>query len=883
MDALQLQTCTVDLQRGVVAHFDGGTTAHLSTLELSLLRYLAARPGEEVTREALHRDVWGNHGPLVGRAVDRTLSRLRKKVERDSGAPDHLITVFGRGVVFLPGRTPRPASTSPSTVLPGFLGRFVGREHLLDRLRALLAGPDRLVTLVGLPGVGLGRTMAELVRRGHAPTPVHHASAGGSLHVPPGTRLLLLDGPPVTDLADTIRHLLGSHPNLRVVQVGPPPLGLPGEVRVRVGGLPPSEGIELLRQRMAAVQQGPLATHGLRAVSEAVGGLPAALEAVATGLGTHALTSDSPELARDLALAAIGPRLRARLDHLAPDAHTFLWHLSGVRGRIDTHLLDALVPELPSGERLRLLRVATEAGLLDAVDRGCWSIHPLVRAVLLAQAGRSTEAHARHAAYFAHPDRLSAPWSVARHRLLDHIDAVVTLTDSGPIEAAVSALRSAHRVAGRLGQMPALEAPVNTLLDVIPTHHPHAAFVRTCSAWAAWYAGRPDATARAAAAVGSLTDDNTVSDLVFAWCCHGVLLHRTRQTDAAEAALRQALDHARHSTTPRDATAAHTNLANLFRDTDRLAEAAHHYAHALASARLAGSAHLEASVLFNRAGLDRKLGDRTTAMHHLEGASQLLLADDDRRRAMSALRVAARVAWECGEVGRSDKWLQQAIHLADAQDFTRARVDLAIDLASHKGALGDLAAARSLLEGAREHLRTLDHPLGEAVVLGNLGRVFLHLDDPTSALACVRAALAVHATIEAPAQRAICHGSLGDALAALDDPDGARTAWRQALEVASPLVQAFFASPLSTLTPNPEDALQLRTHAEDALPSLGDTTIRVEAICRLGDAWQAAGDTARARALLRQARRRLRTLPIRHDAAPAVRAVAALQDALTRG
>ena len=64
----------------------------LTELECAALAHLAARPGEVVTREALLVEVWGYAEGVVSRAVDHTMSRLRKKI----GA-DRIETVRGLG------------------------------------------------------------------------------------------------------------------------------------------------------------------------------------------------------------------------------------------------------------------------------------------------------------------------------------------------------------------------------------------------------------------------------------------------------------------------------------------------------------------------------------------------------------------------------------------------------------------------------------------------------------------------------------------------------------------------------------------------------------------------------------------------------------------
>lgn len=100
-EVLSLAACTIDLVRGTVVRLDGGSEA-LTTKELELLSYLAARPGAVVDREELHRDVWGQRAGLLTRSADHTVARLRAKIEDDPAAPRHVLTVHGRGYRFVP-------------------------------------------------------------------------------------------------------------------------------------------------------------------------------------------------------------------------------------------------------------------------------------------------------------------------------------------------------------------------------------------------------------------------------------------------------------------------------------------------------------------------------------------------------------------------------------------------------------------------------------------------------------------------------------------------------------------------------------------------------------------------------------------------------------
>jgi len=88
-----------DLDRGELSV--DGTPVRLTTVEVQLLKILAARPGVPFSRDDLmhHTDANIDGG---GRAVDVQVTRLRRKIEPDSKLPRYLQTVRGKGYVLMP-------------------------------------------------------------------------------------------------------------------------------------------------------------------------------------------------------------------------------------------------------------------------------------------------------------------------------------------------------------------------------------------------------------------------------------------------------------------------------------------------------------------------------------------------------------------------------------------------------------------------------------------------------------------------------------------------------------------------------------------------------------------------------------------------------------
>lgn len=70
-----------------------GATVRLTEAEVAMLRVLAARPGDVVSREDLAKKT----GAGLERSVDVQMTRLRRKVEIDPRAPVYLQTVRGVG------------------------------------------------------------------------------------------------------------------------------------------------------------------------------------------------------------------------------------------------------------------------------------------------------------------------------------------------------------------------------------------------------------------------------------------------------------------------------------------------------------------------------------------------------------------------------------------------------------------------------------------------------------------------------------------------------------------------------------------------------------------------------------------------------------------
>lgn len=78
-----------------------GTPQELTEKEAMILKVLAERPGDIVSREDLLERVWGYDVFPSTRTVDNFILKLRKRFERDPAQPRHFLTVWGVGYRFL--------------------------------------------------------------------------------------------------------------------------------------------------------------------------------------------------------------------------------------------------------------------------------------------------------------------------------------------------------------------------------------------------------------------------------------------------------------------------------------------------------------------------------------------------------------------------------------------------------------------------------------------------------------------------------------------------------------------------------------------------------------------------------------------------------------
>ncbi len=80
----------------------GGEPLEMPRREFQVLRMLASRPGEVISRSELLDQVWGLDAYPTTRTVDNHIASLRAKLESNPAEPAHILTVRGVGYKWVP-------------------------------------------------------------------------------------------------------------------------------------------------------------------------------------------------------------------------------------------------------------------------------------------------------------------------------------------------------------------------------------------------------------------------------------------------------------------------------------------------------------------------------------------------------------------------------------------------------------------------------------------------------------------------------------------------------------------------------------------------------------------------------------------------------------
>jgi two-component system alkaline phosphatase synthesis response regulator PhoP len=78
-----------------------GEEIKLSPREYELLHYFLVKAGRALSREQILNDVWGYDCMVTPRSIDRFVTTLRQKIEKDPQHPEHIQTVREYGYKFI--------------------------------------------------------------------------------------------------------------------------------------------------------------------------------------------------------------------------------------------------------------------------------------------------------------------------------------------------------------------------------------------------------------------------------------------------------------------------------------------------------------------------------------------------------------------------------------------------------------------------------------------------------------------------------------------------------------------------------------------------------------------------------------------------------------
>jgi len=427
-----LENGQLDLEAAIFRARSGDVT--LTQTEVRLLRYLLERPGQDLSREQLHVDVWGYAPSVQSRSCDTAMRRLRAKVERDPAKPTHLLTVPALGYRFAPLASRETAPSEPEN-------DFIGQVSALQLIQSALDAPGRLVAVTGPPGVGKSRVAAEAVRRADGP-PALHLDCSGILDPPQllcavADRLSLppedahaaqigrvLELQPITLFLDNCEHLLEDAStwagwadralDARILVTSR--TRLPGHraVEVRVAPLDVADAVRLFAHRSDRVVSVDEADV-VREIVTSCDCLPLAIELAAARARLMAPRDLLRRLNRSLTLlrdrsrtprhATLEATLRVSWELLSHEEQTALGQATVFTGGFDLGAAEAVI-QLGVNDTLDVFEALADHSLLRLETKQTGTritLSETVRAFASERAAETTMSDAlrRHAAYYA--------------------------------------------------------------------------------------------------------------------------------------------------------------------------------------------------------------------------------------------------------------------------------------------------------------------------------------------------------------------------------------------------------------------------------------------------------------------------------------------------
>lgn len=671
-----------------------------------------------------------------------------------------------------------------------FSGAVIGRRHELSQIRSRLQQEDcRLLTLLGPPGVGKSATAraalagidaaGEVAARWVPLEDLQHADQfpgrvaerlGLTLDGarPPWDalskalgdtpRLLVLDNVEHLDLGVDLGRLLFANRGLRILATSRAPLGVAGEWRLTLEGLPLPDADEraadVLRHndavRLFEARARPLAPEFDLAAEAAdlvrllheVEGLPLAIELLAAWR-------------RLMPVREIVAELQASLDVLEPAVPSE----RGVRasfakgwqqlGPVEQRVLGqmALLPGPVDREMARTVLQAALPALAALVDRslvraegdGSFGLHPLIRRCARPLAGDDTMLRERHARFLAHRFARAAPRPAERHAKMG---------------AALAHVRAAWQWAVQTRDASVLGA-------LLPAYGDHLL------QRGLWQEGQQAMAEAVQALAGAATDGaeamrQAVQALTDAWIHRAEFEYRAGQLDASLDSAARGLEQAERLGDTRLQVMA-LNIAGLVRwQRGDHAQARALVERGLPMVQAHGDRLIEARTCSLLALVDRAQGHHDAALDGYRRAIGLYRAEDDLSSLPKLYNNLGALLNAMDRPREASEALQEGLHLVRLSGNRSSEPFLAVNLALAHERQGDVERAWSWSERALDVTRQIGEPMIEAAAWLTKARLTARRDcSDRAALSAVWRALAIGERLRSPPLLVTCIASGG--------------------------------------------------------------------------------------------------------------------------
>jgi tetratricopeptide (TPR) repeat protein/DNA-binding winged helix-turn-helix (wHTH) protein len=870
--------CVVDLHRHVV-QFDDQERV-LTSREVALLQYLGARPGQTISMEEIHREVFGYAPAVQSRAAFHAVQRLRRKLEPDPAAPQHLITVYGTGYRLM---------VDPSEAAPCLFGRQTELAWL--RRASRLA---RLVTVTGLGGIGktalvraarLGGPWVQLGRQG-LPDPSRALGAVFGIELtsddPVGQvgRALSAYGPLTVvldevegvqeELAACLARWLERAPRVHFVLTSRTPLSLYGEQVLALDPLPvpaPSAPPEEMAASPAVqlfLSRAPGRKGEAAALVRQLEGYPLAIELAAACSPEVALPTlrgsphDAVRTAIEWSWSTLSPPAREALAQVSVFAAPFLLEAA------------EQVLELPRGTWVAdVLQELVDRSLLQRLGARFWALEP-VRRFAAAHLAPREPVEVRHGALYARlpsesglaPLEDLADAEVACRRALArgrHDVAVATacavahrLGYSGPYTAAIALLHEVVEHTGdlrcemQLARLLGLvgDPAARSRIEGVLARAEEPALRARAMLTALWLRPPPPETRaqleEALALFQRLGDWGRQAQTMAALAR---LEQREGRLSSATALSLRALDLHRRTGSRLGEAVLLSQLGRLEMAQSNFDTAAGWFERALGLYQELGTSVAEGTTLGDLAHLAQKRGQSAEAAELYERALGL-------HRQSGYVQLQARMLVNCSalhhEAGRleeTERCLQEALSMIRQEGDPQGELPVALaHLAELRRAQGHLPQAMALLEEVLALHRAAGTVSSVGIALGNLAALCAETGELERVVPLLQEALALHRQVGNRFYEALDLVNLGEHHLLQGRPEQARPLVEAGLAIAQKIgarrIEGHALGVMAALSRaqgRPREARELLEEGQAVLHEVGDRVSETRTLVELAE------------------------------------------------